>query len=149
MPDVVASKGQSMSHPQNLRRHSEEVAISWVQTTAVTVLEQTEKTRDKESRWALHRRKSHKQRHSQASMFDTDHQIATFCVLTQHSTVEWHTVLWPHTALIFCGKELRPCRYWSHSSNAMVKVKDVPVCTMKTFRGSTVITALICNLSRK
>jgi hypothetical protein len=31
----------------------------------------------------------------------------------------------------------------------MVKGKAVPVYTMKTFRGSTVTTALICNLSRK
>jgi len=31
----------------------------------------------------------------------------------------------------------------------MVKFKDVPVYTMKTYRGSTVTAALICNLSRK
>jgi len=88
------------------------------------------------------------QRGFQAYMFDTDHQI-TFCVLTQHSTVQWHTVPWLHTALIFCKAELRPHRHWSHTSNTMVEGKDVPVCTMKTYRGSTVTTALICNLCRK
>ena len=107
-----------------------------------------EKVTDKGSRWALHRRKSHIHRGFQASTFDTDHQI-TLCVLTQHSTVGWHTVPWLHTAIIFCGTELCPCRYWSHSSNTMVKGKDVPVYTMKTYRGSTVTTALICNRSRK
>jgi hypothetical protein len=46
-----------------------------------------EKARDKNSRLALHRRKTNMHRGFQASMFDTDHQITTFCVLTQHSTV--------------------------------------------------------------
>jgi predicted aconitase with swiveling domain len=31
----------------------------------------------------------------------------------------------------------------------MVKGKDVPVNTMKIFRGSTVTSAIICNLSKK
>ena len=108
-----------------------------------------EKARDKDSRWALHRKKTNMHRGFQASMFNTDHQITTFCVLTRHGTVEWHTVPWHHVALIFCGTELHPCRYWSHSSNTMVKGKDIPVYTMKLFRGSTVTTELICNLSRK
>jgi hypothetical protein len=85
----------------------------------------------------------------QASMFDTDHQETTFCVFTQHNTVGWHTAQWLHIALILCGTELRPRRYWSHSFKTVVKGKFVTVCTMKTFSGSTVTTALICNLSRK
>jgi len=91
-----------------------------------------EKARGKDNRWALHRRKSHMQRGFQASKFETDNQI-TFSVLTQHSTVEWHTVPWLHTALIFCRTEWHTCRYWSHSSNTIVKGKDVPVYTMKTY----------------
>ena len=85
----------------------------------------------------------------QASMYNTDHHKTTLCVLTQHSTVGWHTVPWLHTALIFCGTELCPHKYWSHSSNTMVKGIDVPEYTMKTYRRSTVTTAAICNLSRK
>jgi hypothetical protein len=45
------------------------------------------KDRDRDSRWTLHRRKTNMYRGLLASMFDTDHQIKTFCVLTQHSTV--------------------------------------------------------------
>jgi hypothetical protein len=63
------------------------------------------KDRDKNSRWALHRKKRHMHRCCQNSMFDTDHQITTVCVFTEHSTVQWHTVPWLHTALIFCGTE--------------------------------------------
>jgi hypothetical protein len=40
MPDVMASMSPSMSHPQNFKKHREEVAISWVQTTVVRALEQ-------------------------------------------------------------------------------------------------------------
>ena len=46
-----------------------------------------EKDRDKDIRQALHRRKTNMHRSFQASMSDTDHQITTFSVLTQHSTV--------------------------------------------------------------
>ena len=108
-----------------------------------------EKDRDQDSRWALHRRKTNLHRGFQASMFNADHQITKFCVFTQHSTVGWHNVPWLHTASIFCGAELLPHRYWTHSSKTMVKGKVIPVYTMKTFRGSTVTTAFICNLSRK
>jgi hypothetical protein len=107
-----------------------------------------EKARNKDSTWLLHRRKTNMHRGSQASMFNTNQQI-TFCVLSQHTTVEWLTVPWLHIALNFSRTELRPCRYCSHSSNTMVRGKDVPVYTMKTCRGSTVTTALIYNLSRK
>jgi hypothetical protein len=51
-----------------------------------------DKTREKDSRWPLHRRKNNMHRGFQAPMFDTDHQITTFCVSTQYSTVGWHTV---------------------------------------------------------
>ena len=81
------------------------------------------------------------------SIFDTDIQI--FCVMTQHSTAEWHNVPWLHNTLIFGGTELCPHRYWSHFSKTIVNGKDVSVYTMKTHGGSTVPTALICNLSRK
>jgi len=82
-------------------------------------------------------------------MFDTGIQITTFCVMTQHSTAEWHTVVWLHTTLTFCVTELLTHRYWSHSSITMVKGKDAPVYTMKTYRGNTVTTALMCNIGRK
>jgi len=39
MSDVVASISPSMSHLQNFRKHSKEVAISWVQKTVVRTLE--------------------------------------------------------------------------------------------------------------
>jgi len=141
MPDVVAGISPSISHPQNFRKHSKEVAISWIQTTVVRALQHMKRL-NKDSRWALHRKKTNTHRGFQASMFNIDHQITAFCVLTQHRTVGWHTVPWLHTVLIFCGKELGPSRYWSHSSKTMVKGKVVPVYTMKTFRGSTVTTAL-------
>jgi len=79
-----------------------------------------EKARHKDSRWALCRRKTNTHRGFQASMIDTDHQITTFCVLTQHRTGGWHIVPWLYTILIFCGTELGPSRYWSHSSKTMV-----------------------------
>jgi hypothetical protein len=82
-----------------------------------------EKARHKDSRRVLHRRKTNMHRSFQASTFDTHHQITTFCVLTQHSTVAWHTVPWLHIALIFCRTELCPRRYWSHSYKTMVKGK--------------------------
>jgi hypothetical protein len=104
---------------------------------------------DKDSRSAIHRRKTNMHRGFQASLINTDCQITTFCVLTQHSTVQWHTVPWLLSTLICCLTELHPNRYWSHSSNTMVEDKDVPVYTMKTFSGSTVTTAMICNHSRK
>jgi hypothetical protein len=104
---------------------------------------------DKDSTWALHRGTTNMHRCFQTSMFNTDHHITTFCVLSQHSTVERHTVPWLHIALNFSRTEWCPCIYCSHSSNTMVKGKDVPVYTMKTFRGSTVTAAVICNLSRK
>jgi hypothetical protein len=91
-----------------------------------------EKDRDKDSRWTLHRRKTNRYRGLQASMFDTDHQITTFCVLTQHSTVQWHTVPSLHTTPIFCSTELHPCIYCSHSPKTTVKDKAVPLYTMKT-----------------
>jgi hypothetical protein len=47
MPDVVANMSPSMSHPQIFRKHSEEAVISWVQTTAVKVLEQMERQETK------------------------------------------------------------------------------------------------------
>jgi hypothetical protein len=81
-------------------------------------------------------------RSCQASMFDTDHQITTFCVLTQHSTAGWHTVPSMHTALIFCSIDLCPWRYCSHSCKTTVKVK-LSLCT--AWRRSP--QALICNLS--
>jgi len=86
-----------------------------------------EKARDKDSRWALHRRKTNMHSGLQASRFDTEHQITTFCVFTQHSTVGCHIVPWLHVVLIFCETELRPRRCWSHSYKTMVKNKVVPV----------------------
>ena len=65
-----------------------------------------EKARDKDNRWALHRRKSHMHRRFQASMFDTDHQIATLCFDTTQYCRMTHTVPRLHFALIFCGTEL-------------------------------------------
>jgi len=47
MTDIMASMGQSMSYPWNCRKHSEEVSISWVQTRAVRVLEQTKRPETK------------------------------------------------------------------------------------------------------
>jgi hypothetical protein len=104
---------------------------------------------DKDSRSAIHRRKSHMHRSFHNSMLNTNNQITTFCVLTQHSTVQWHIVPWLHTALICCSTELRQHRHRSHSSNTMAEGKVVPVYTMKTFSRSTVTTTVICNLSRK
>ena len=39
MPDVMASMGQNMSHPQNFRKHSDKVSLSRVQTTTVRGLQ--------------------------------------------------------------------------------------------------------------
>jgi hypothetical protein len=47
MPDVMASMSPSMSHPQNFRKHNEEVAISRVQKTAVRALKQMQRPETK------------------------------------------------------------------------------------------------------
>jgi len=47
MPDVMASIAQNMSHPRNFRKHSEEVAILWVQTTVLIVLEEIKRPQRK------------------------------------------------------------------------------------------------------
>jgi hypothetical protein len=91
-----------------------------------------EHARDKDSTWVIHRRKSHIHRCFQVSMFEIVHHITTSCVFTQHSTVQWHTVPWLNTALIFSWTELPTCRYWSHSFRTTVKGKDVPVYTTTT-----------------
>ena len=69
-----------------------------------------EKARHKDSRRVLHRRKTNMHRGFQTSMFNTDHHKTTFSVLTQHSTVGWHTVPWLHIVLISCRTELRTHR---------------------------------------
>jgi hypothetical protein len=87
--------------PLKFRQHSEEFDISWVQKTAVRALEHMKRTEIKDSKWALHRRKTNMYSCFQASMFETDHQIKTFCVFTQHSTVQWHTVPWLHNTVLY------------------------------------------------
>ena len=120
-----------MSHPQNFRKQRGSVHIKSPNSGQSTRAD--EKLRDKDSRWAIHRRKNKMNGGFTASMSNTDHHKTTLCVLTQHSTAEWHNVPWLHSALIFCGTELRPHRYWSHSFKTIVKGKDVPVYTMKTY----------------
>jgi hypothetical protein len=135
--------------PSELRKQSKEVSISWVQTIAVRALEQIKRTGTKPVDEHYTEGKSTCTELSKLPCLQLIHQITKFCVLTQHTTVQWHTVPWLHTALIFCAKEFRPCRYSSHSSNTMVKGEVVPMYTMKTFRGSTVTAALICNHGTK
>jgi len=88
MSDVVASMGQSMSHPRKFRKQSEEVFISWVQTNIVRALEQIKRagTKTVDKHYTEGKAKC---TCFQASMFNTDHQITTFCVLIQPITVEW------------------------------------------------------------
>jgi len=86
MPDVVASVGQNVSHPQNVRNHSQETSVSpnnssWNSTA-------DEKATDKVSRSAIHRRKTNMHRGFQAFLLDTDQQKTTSSVLTKHSTAE-------------------------------------------------------------
>ena len=64
--------------------------------------------------------------------------VTIFCVW--HNTVQQNNNNVPlhHTTCIFSRTELRPHRFWSHSSKTTVKHKIVPVYTMNTYRGSTV-----------
>jgi hypothetical protein len=75
-----------MSHPQNLGNTERKMHIMRPNNSSQSATVD-EKARDKDSRGALLRRKTNMHRGFEASMFDTDHHITTFCVLTQHSTV--------------------------------------------------------------
>jgi len=123
--------------------------LLWVQTAVVGILEQMKRPQTK---WVDEHYTEGKPKLTEVSKHSCWIQI----IWQQHSLF-WHntvmqnnnTVPWHHTTLIFCGKELCPGRYWSHSSKTRIQDKIVPVYSMKTYRGSTVTTALICNLSRK
>jgi hypothetical protein len=149
MPDVVTSISPSMSHPQNFRKQRGRCHIMSTNNSRHSATAD-EKARDKDSRWALHRRKTNMHRGFKASMSNTDHKIRTVSVLTQHSTVGWqthcsNTTHCPH----FLWHRITSMWISELFLQKMVIGKDVPVYTIKTFSRSTVTSALICNLSRK
>jgi hypothetical protein len=108
-----------------------------------------ENVTDKDCRWTSHRRNTNMHRGFQASVFDTYRHITTFSVLTQRSTVGWHTCFMTTHHPHFLWDRIPSHGYCSHSSKTKAKSQVVRGYTTKTFRGSTATTALICNLSRK
>jgi hypothetical protein len=138
--------GSNMSHPSKSQEIQQKVSISWMLTTAVRLPEQMKRPERETSITQKENQNPQSFPRFHVWYWSSDNNILCFDT-TQYGRMT-HCSMTPYCTH-YLWDRIMSSRYWSLSSNTMVKGKDVLVYTMKAFRGSTVKTVIICNLSRK
>ena len=148
MLDIVPSMGQNMSHHQKFRKHSEEVSISWVQTTVVRVEEQTKRPQTKT--------KDKQYTEGKPTCTGRSKLPCSILIITKQ-----HSVFWQNKVLLddTLFHDSIPPSFSAGHNYLHIYIEVIPpkqwqkvmlsMSTKTTYRESTVTTALICNLSRK